>query len=119
MARTLTSVLTPLSVKTVRRVEDLHLQASPAKSAKRPKKEARVATKEVKKEKVVPRGKYLSAVVTSLLNLEEGKGSTKAAITARMKCDFPDLPWDTVSIVNRYVDMALKSGLDKNILVQQ
>merc|ERR1712098_246064 len=111
MARTLASVLTPQSTKLVRRLGE--------QNSKMPKKEARVPNREpVIKEKVEKRGKYLSAVVTAILNLQEGKGSSKAAIIKMMKCDFPELPWDNPSVTNRYVEMALKSGLDRNILLQ-
>jgi len=117
MARTVTSVLTPRSTKMVRtqlwrRVGELN--------SKRPKKEARVPIGEpLVKQKVEKRGKYLSAVVTAILNLREGKGSSKAAIIARMKVDFPELPWDNVSVTNKYVNIAFKSGLYRNILIQQ
>merc|ERR1712098_702429 len=94
MARTLASVLTPQSTKLVRRLGELN--------SKMPKKEARVPNREpVIKEKVEKRGKYLSAVVTAILNLQE------------------ELPWDNPSVTSRYVEMALKSGLDRNILLRQ
>ena len=71
------------------------------------------------KEKVEKRGKYLKAVVDSLLGLGQGKVRSYAAIVSRMQNDFPDFPWDNRPVIKKHLGMALKAGVEQGILVQQ
>jgi len=71
------------------------------------------------KEKVEKRGKYLKAVVDSLLGLGQGKVRSYAAIVSRMQIDFPDFPWDNRPVIKKHLGMALKAGVEQGILVQQ
>ena len=61
------------------------------------------------KEKVEKRGKYLKAVVDSLVALGQGgKVRSYGGIVARMQID---LPWD-----NKRVGLALKAGVEEGVL---
>jgi len=72
------------------------------------------------KEKVEKRGKYLKAVVDSLLALGQGgKGRSYAGIVSRMQMDFPDFPWDNKPVIKKHVGLALKAGVEEGVLVQQ
>jgi len=72
------------------------------------------------KEKVEKRGKYLKAVVDSLVALGQGgKGRSYAGIISRMQNDFPDFPWDNKPVIKKHVGLALKVGVEEGILVQQ
>ena len=72
------------------------------------------------KEKVEKRGKYLRAVVDSLVALGQGgKGRSYAGIISRMQNDFPDFPWDNKPVIKKHVGLALKVGVEEGILVQQ
>ena len=71
------------------------------------------------KTKAEKRGKYLKAVVDSLLALGQGKGRSYAAIVSRMQMDFPDFPWDNKPVIKRHMGLALKAGVEQGVLVQQ
>ena len=72
------------------------------------------------KEKVEKRGKYLKAVVDSLVALGQGgKGRSYAGIVSRMQMDFPDFPWDNKPVIKKHVGLALKVGVEEGVLVQQ
>ena len=66
------------------------------------------------------RGKYLKAVVDSLFALgDQGKGRSHGAIVSRMQSDFPDLPWDNKPVIKKHLGLALKTGVEEGVLVQQ
>jgi len=66
------------------------------------------------------RGKYLKAVVDSLFALGgQGKGRSHGAIVSRMQSDFPDLPWDNKPVIKKHLGLALKTGVEEGVLVQQ
>ena len=74
------------------------------------------------KEKVEKRGKYLKAVVDSLVALGQGvKGRSYARmrIVSRMQMDFPDFPWDNKPVIKKHLGLALKAGVKEGVLVQQ
>ena len=72
------------------------------------------------KEKVEKRGKYLRAVVDSLVALGQGgKGRSCAGIISRMQNDFPDFPWDNKPVIKKHMGLALKVGVEEGVLVQQ
>ena len=72
------------------------------------------------KEKVEKRGKYLKAVVDSLVALGQGgKGRSYTGIVSRMQMDFPDFPWDNKPVIKKHMGLALKVGVEEGVLVQQ
>ena len=120
MARTVTS---HLSAKSVRSSEEL--RPKPSDTPTRARKVARVAVKRKEEEvtpakaKEAPRGKYLAAVVAALASLGERRGSSRAALLARMQEDNPRLPWGNKPVIKRFVGLALKAGLEEGVLCQQ
>ncbi len=65
------------------------------------------------------RGKYLVGVVAALWRLGEARGSSRAAITARLQLDCPGLPWHNRPVIKRQLGLALARGLEGGVLLQQ
>jgi hypothetical protein len=125
--------------KGLRRVSDLG-SASPAHRL--PRKQAKVARPRRLEEEAAPvervkapgaqcagaertrkpreqRGKYLAGVVAALWRLAERRGSSRAAITARLQLDCPGLPWHNRPVIKRHLGLALARGLEDGVLLQQ
>lgn len=166
MARTVVSMLTPSSTKTVKRVAEIRRlstssnspsrdqrktarlseirrnstsSSTPSSPSRGPRKIARAAPKRTEEEMVKRekegrremeemeamskrkkcRGKYLDAVVLTILKLKERKGSSRQAIIIRMKEDFPHFSWGNKPLIKRHMALALKAGVDQDILGQQ
>ena len=121
MARTVTSHLSAKSVRS-----SAELRPAPSDTSTRARKLARVAVKRQEvveaapaKAKEAPRGKYLVAVAAALASLGERRGSSRAALLARMQEDNPRLPWANKPVIKRFVGLALKAGLEEGVISQQ
>jgi len=64
------------------------------------------------------RSKYLEAVVNAIFELRDFKGSLKSSVISRMKQNFPHFPWDNKPVIKKYIDLALKTGQQREIIVK-